>query len=129
MGGVKGHDGRRGFASSFLVSRKPLPPVPGEEPKTEVTTEHTLLMDTSFTAQTYMYSSSFFLTQRLGPLPPPPTPAPDDEHDDEDEEEVVVAMYDFPGTEPHDLSLVKGGEYVILERCDLNWYKARNEYG
>uniref|UniRef100_A0A7N6A4N4 Tyrosine-protein kinase n=1 Tax=Anabas testudineus TaxID=64144 RepID=A0A7N6A4N4_ANATE len=40
------------------------------------------------------------------------------------EEEVVVALYDFPGTEPHDLSLVKGGEYVILEKCDVNWFKA-----
>lgn len=38
-------------------------------------------------------------------------------------------MYDFPATEPHDLSLVKGGEYVILQKCDLNWYKARNKYG
>uniref|UniRef100_A0A7N6BMF0 Tyrosine-protein kinase n=1 Tax=Anabas testudineus TaxID=64144 RepID=A0A7N6BMF0_ANATE len=52
--------------------------------------------------------------------PPPP---------EEEEEEVVVALYDFPGTEPHDLSLVKGGEYVILEKCDVNWFKARNKYG
>ncbi|XP_008289065.1 tyrosine-protein kinase Tec isoform X2 [Stegastes partitus] len=85
------------------ISRKPLPPIPGEEP-----TE---------------------------PRPPPP-PVPldseeedEDEDDDEEDELVVVALYDFPGTEPHDLSLVKGGEYVILEKCDVNWYKARNKYG
>uniref|UniRef100_A0A8P4KBB6 Tyrosine-protein kinase n=1 Tax=Dicentrarchus labrax TaxID=13489 RepID=A0A8P4KBB6_DICLA len=47
----------------------------------------------------------------------------------DDEEEVVVALYDFPGAEPHDLSLAKGDEYVILEKCDINWYRARNKYG
>ncbi|XP_061524702.1 tyrosine-protein kinase Tec isoform X2 [Phycodurus eques] len=44
-------------------------------------------------------------------------------------EEAAVALYDFPGREPHDLRLVKGGEYVIVERCDVNWYKARNQDG
>uniref|UniRef100_A0A7N6AHE4 Tyrosine-protein kinase n=1 Tax=Anabas testudineus TaxID=64144 RepID=A0A7N6AHE4_ANATE len=85
------------------ISRKPLPPIPGEERRR------------------------------------PPPPAPDDDYfdgdnfdeddEEEEEEEVVVALYDFPGTEPHDLSLVKGGEYVILEKCDVNWFKARNKYG
>lgn len=51
------------------------------------------------------------------------------DEDDEDEEDTVVALYDFPGAEPHDLSLVKGNEYVIVERCDANWFKARNQYG
>ncbi|XP_019218836.1 tyrosine-protein kinase Tec isoform X1 [Oreochromis niloticus] len=37
-------------------------------------------------------------------------------------------MYDFPGMEPHDLSLVKGEEYVIVDKCDVNWYRARNKY-
>ncbi|XP_042257629.1 tyrosine-protein kinase Tec isoform X3 [Thunnus maccoyii] len=84
------------------ISRKPLPPIPGEERKEG--------------------------RQRR---PPPPLPEDEDEDDDEDEdkEDVVVAMYDFPGTEPHDLSLVKGDEYVILERSDVNWYKARNKCG
>uniref|UniRef100_A0A671UUL6 Tyrosine-protein kinase n=1 Tax=Sparus aurata TaxID=8175 RepID=A0A671UUL6_SPAAU len=65
--------------------------------------------------------------------PPPPLPPPgdddddyDEDDDDDDEEEVVVAQYDFPGAESHDLSLVKGDEYVILEKCDVNWYKALN---
>lgn len=39
-----------------------------------------------------------------------------------------MAMYDFPGMEPHDLSLVKGEEYVIVDKCDVNWYRARNKY-
>ncbi|XP_062301259.1 tyrosine-protein kinase Tec isoform X2 [Scomber scombrus] len=89
------------------ISRKPLPPIPGEEGK-----------------------------DRKRPPPPPLPPAPEDdedndEDDDEDEnrEDVVVAMYDFPAAEQHDLSLVKGSEYVILERCDVNWFKARNKYG
>uniref|UniRef100_G3Q3W1 Tyrosine-protein kinase n=1 Tax=Gasterosteus aculeatus aculeatus TaxID=481459 RepID=G3Q3W1_GASAC len=81
------------------ISRKPLPPIPEDE--------------------------------RNKKRPPPPLPPGDDEEEqqEEEEEEVVVALYDFPGTEPHDLSLVKGGEYVILDKCDANWYKARNQQG
>uniref|UniRef100_A0AAX7SCI3 Tyrosine-protein kinase n=1 Tax=Astatotilapia calliptera TaxID=8154 RepID=A0AAX7SCI3_ASTCA len=66
---------------------------------------------------------------RRTPPPAPPTPEDDEEDDEEaEEEEVVVAMYDFPGMEPHDLSLVKGEEYVIVDKCDVNWYRARNKY-
>uniref|UniRef100_A0A667YQN6 Tyrosine-protein kinase n=1 Tax=Myripristis murdjan TaxID=586833 RepID=A0A667YQN6_9TELE len=61
--------------------------------------------------------------------PPPPPPAEEEKEKEERRELVVVALYDFPGTEPHDLSLVTGGEYVILEKSDVNWYKARNQYG
>lgn len=61
-------------------------------------------------------------------LPSPPDNE-DGEEEEEEEEVVVVALYDFPGTEPHDLRLVKGSEYIILENCDVNWFKARNEYG
>uniref|UniRef100_A0A3B3ST52 SH3 domain-containing protein n=1 Tax=Paramormyrops kingsleyae TaxID=1676925 RepID=A0A3B3ST52_9TELE len=42
---------------------------------------------------------------------------------------VVIALYDFAGMEPHDLTLVMGEEYVILEKCDVHWYKARNKHG
>ncbi|KAM3857478.1 tyrosine-protein kinase Tec [Diretmus argenteus] len=81
------------------ISRKPLPPLPGEK-------------------------------SRRPPPPLPPTPEDEDGSDeDEDEEELVIALYDFPGAEPHDLTLVQGREYVILEKCDVNWYKARNKYG
>uniref|UniRef100_A0AAX7U1D2 Tyrosine-protein kinase n=1 Tax=Astatotilapia calliptera TaxID=8154 RepID=A0AAX7U1D2_ASTCA len=84
------------------ISRKPLPPIPGEKCKKE---------------------------RRRTPPPAPPTPEDDEEDDEEaEEEEVVVAMYDFPGMEPHDLSLVKGEEYVIVDKCDVNWYRARNKY-
>ncbi|XP_029310449.1 tyrosine-protein kinase Tec isoform X4 [Cottoperca gobio] len=87
------------------VSRKCLPPIPGEERTNE----------------------------RRRPPPPLPPSAEhdeeDDEEDDDEEEVVMVSLYNFSGTEPHDLSLVKGGEYVILEKCDSNWYKARNKYG
>lgn len=62
-------------------------------------------------------------------LPSPPDPDDGEEEEEEDEDVVVVALYDFPGTEPHDLRLVKGSEYIILENCDVNWFKARNEYG
>uniref|UniRef100_A0A8C7MTE1 Tyrosine-protein kinase n=1 Tax=Oncorhynchus kisutch TaxID=8019 RepID=A0A8C7MTE1_ONCKI len=56
------------------------------------------------------------------PLPPPPP-------EEEEQQEVVIALYDFNGPEPHDLTLTKGEEYLILEKCDINWYKARNQYG
>uniref|UniRef100_A0A3Q0RHS8 Tyrosine-protein kinase n=1 Tax=Amphilophus citrinellus TaxID=61819 RepID=A0A3Q0RHS8_AMPCI len=74
--------------------------------------------------------SLLLLLQRRNPPPTPPTPEDDDEDDEEDEEEeeVVVALYDFPGMEPHDLSLFKGEEYVIMDKCDVNWYRARNKY-
>ncbi|KAM6895041.1 tyrosine-protein kinase Tec isoform 2-T2 [Lycodopsis pacificus] len=86
------------------ISRKPLPPIPGEERRKNK-------------------------KQRRPPPPLPPEGDDDDDDDDkEEEEEVMVALYDFPGTEPHDLSLVKGGEYVILDKCDVNWYKARNQF-
>ncbi|KAF7229730.1 tyrosine-protein kinase Tec [Nothobranchius furzeri] len=73
------------------------------------------------------------------PLPPipdnegecrhPPPPVPRDVEEEEEKEEVVVAMYDFFAVEAHDLSLVKGEKYVILEKCDVNWYRAQNKYG
>uniref|UniRef100_A0A3Q2NQ06 Tyrosine-protein kinase n=1 Tax=Fundulus heteroclitus TaxID=8078 RepID=A0A3Q2NQ06_FUNHE len=87
------------------ISRKPLPPIPGEEDNRR---------------------------HGLPPIPQDDEDADEDEDDEEEgtgEEEVVVAMFDFPGLEPHDLKLVQGGEYVILEKCDANWYKARNQYG
>uniref|UniRef100_UPI0037E9B33C tyrosine-protein kinase Tec n=2 Tax=Semicossyphus pulcher TaxID=241346 RepID=UPI0037E9B33C len=88
------------------ISRKPLPPIPGEYRNNE---------------------------RQRRPVPPLPQADDDDddneEEDGEEEEEMVVALYDFRGTEPHDLSLVKGDEYVILDKCDVHWYKARNKYG
>nr|XP_029511377.1 tyrosine-protein kinase Tec-like [Oncorhynchus nerka] len=83
------------------LSRKLLPPIPGEEG-----------------------------TGRSRRPPPPPPPPPVHSPDDgSGVEEVVIALYDFFGPEPHDLTMTKGGEYVILEKCDINWYKARNIYG
>lgn len=57
--------------------------------------------------------------------PPPPPP----QEEAGPQEEVVIALYDFAGLEPHDLTLKKGEEYVILEKCDINWYKARDKHG
>ncbi|XP_048033797.1 tyrosine-protein kinase Tec [Megalobrama amblycephala] len=81
------------------VSRKPLPPVPGDE-------------------------SSGSMARR-----PPPPPPQETQEEAGPQEEVVIALYDFEGLETHDLTLKKGEEYVILEKCDVNWYKARNKHG
>lgn len=89
------------------------------------------MINTSTSVQAFL--SFFLITQRRPPPPVPPTGDDDDDYDedddDDDDEEVVVALYDFPGAESHDLSLVKGEEYIILEKCDVNWYKACNQYG
>uniref|UniRef100_A0A8C6U6A7 Tyrosine-protein kinase n=1 Tax=Neogobius melanostomus TaxID=47308 RepID=A0A8C6U6A7_9GOBI len=88
------------------ISRKPLPPIPGEERR-----------------------------RKAPPAPPKATdestgPEQQQQQEEEvEEEEVVVALYDFPGAEAHDLHLEKGQEYVIVEKCDVNWYKARNKFG
>lgn len=89
------------------ISRKPLPPIPGEERR-----------------------------RKAPPTPPEaqeestgPGQKKQEAEKEEEEEVVVVALYDFPGAEPHDLRLEKGQEYVIVEKCDINWYKARNKYG
>lgn len=82
------------------VSRKPLPPVPEDQ-------------NISCT----------------GRRPPPPPPGETKQEEEEPEEEVVIALYDFEGLEPHDLTLKTGEEYVILEKCEVNWYKARNKEG
>ncbi|KAF4012964.1 hypothetical protein G4228_004402 [Cervus hanglu yarkandensis] len=56
--------------------------------------------------------------------PPPPIPP-----EEENGEEIVVAMYDFQATEAHDLRLERGQEYIILEKNDVHWWKARDKYG
>uniref|UniRef100_A0AAY4AMD2 Tyrosine-protein kinase n=1 Tax=Denticeps clupeoides TaxID=299321 RepID=A0AAY4AMD2_9TELE len=74
------------------------------------------------------------------PLPPipeaegrrkPPPPAPDDVSQEEagPREEVVIALYDFEGVESHDLPLAKGEEYIVTDKCDINWCRARNKHG
>lgn len=56
--------------------------------------------------------------------PPPPIPP-----EEENTEEIVVAMYDFQATEAHDLRLERGQEYIILEKNDIHWWRARDKYG
>lgn len=112
------------FRSSFAASRKPLPPIPAEDGTYGRVTAHSRIPPhaqklTSSRPLTHSPPAPN-LPQHLQPLLPEAC---------DDDEETVVALYDFEGSEPHDLSLVKGGEYVIVERCDVNWYKARNQDG
>uniref|UniRef100_A0A8D2KTG5 Tyrosine-protein kinase n=1 Tax=Varanus komodoensis TaxID=61221 RepID=A0A8D2KTG5_VARKO len=67
----------------------------------------------------FLYCPDLFLR------PPPPVP-PEEE---EEEEEIVIAMYDFQPTEPHDLRLERGQEYTIIEKNDIHWWKARDKHG
>ncbi|RXM27342.1 Tyrosine-protein kinase Tec [Acipenser ruthenus] len=83
------------------ISRKPLPPTPNSE-----------------------------TLEKPRRLPPPPPPIEEHTEDSEEEKEkVVIAMYDFEAVETHDLNLVQGEEYVIILKCDIHWYKARDKYG
>ncbi|GAB1289720.1 Tyrosine-protein kinase [Apodemus speciosus] len=56
------------------------------------------------------------------PLPPLPQELP--------EERIrVKALYDFLPREPCNLALKRAEEYLILERCDPHWWKARDRLG
>ncbi|XP_036889973.1 tyrosine-protein kinase Tec isoform X1 [Sturnira hondurensis] len=57
--------------------------------------------------------------------PPPPIPLEEEDNG----EEIVVAMYDFYATEAHDLRLERGQEYIVLEKNDAHWWRARDKYG
>lgn len=81
------------------ITRKPLPPIPADESKSR------------------------------RPAPPPPPEQEPAAQEAELQEEVVIALYDFEGTESQDLTLHRGEEYIIIEKCDVNWHKARNKYG
>ncbi|XP_061107736.1 tyrosine-protein kinase Tec [Conger conger] len=84
------------------ISRKPLPPIPGNET----------------------------IGKGRRPAPPPPPQGNEEKNSTEEtKEEIVIALYDFEGKEAQDLTLVKGEEYVIVEKSDVNWYKAQNKYG
>ncbi|XP_078073195.1 tyrosine-protein kinase Tec-like isoform X2 [Mustelus asterias] len=61
--------------------------------------------------------------------PPSPLPRNEDEEEEEEGEEMVLAMYDFEALEAHDLNLVKGEEYVLLQKCDVHWWKAKDKNG
>lgn len=41
----------------------------------------------------------------------------------------VKALYDFMPREPCNLALKRAEEYLILERCDPHWWKARDRLG
>ncbi|XP_043547355.1 tyrosine-protein kinase Tec-like isoform X3 [Chiloscyllium plagiosum] len=90
------------------ITRKPLPPTPDDM--------------LSNNPRRYVYKPQ-------SPLPRPEDEDYDDEEEEEEEEEMVLAMYDFEALEAHDLSLVKGEEYVLIQKCDVHWWKARDKNG
>lgn len=84
------------------ITRKPLPPTPDDVLRNNLT----------------------------GTLHKSPSHLPQDEETEEEEEaEVVLAMYDFEALEAHDLSLVKGEEYELLTKSDVNWWRAKDKNG
>ncbi|XP_027631694.1 tyrosine-protein kinase TXK isoform X2 [Tupaia chinensis] len=57
------------------------------------------------------------------PLPPlPPSEVAE-------EKILVKALYDFLPREPCNLALKRAEEYLILEKCDPHWWKARDRLG
>ncbi|XP_069780807.1 tyrosine-protein kinase Tec-like isoform X3 [Narcine bancroftii] len=74
------------------------------------------------------------------PLPPTPEdmihnnhpikkPSSQMDEEEEEEAEAVLALYDFEALESHDLSLVKGEEYVLITKSDVHWWKAKDKNG
>lgn len=122
--------------SLFLtVSRKPLPPVPGDESSGSTVSllirsvwicSEPMLHHMIYVLMSLMSLIGVFCHKARRPPPPPPQEAQEEAGP---QEEVVIALYDFEGLETHDLTLKKGEEYVILEKCDVNWYKARDKHG
>lgn len=42
---------------------------------------------------------------------------------------TVIAEYDYTPMAPQDLELKKDNEYTILEICDANWFRAKDNNG
>lgn len=121
----------------FPVSRKPLPPLPGLEGQstmvTMATKKHSKFWTKSIhhSKKQHIFYTTYNLNQGQALQSAPDNEGGEEEVEEEEEgkEVVVVALYNFHGAEPHDLPLVKGSEYIIIENCDVNWFKARNKYG
>lgn len=80
--------------------------------------------------------SSFIATQPLPPIPSAnepsvkPLPTPRERREPEKKAaEVVVAIYDFVGTEQGDLSLTKGDHLTVIEKHSDHWWIAKNSRG
>lgn len=72
-----------------------------------------------------MFNNLKLFQEKAGrPLPPQPPESPSPSPS-----MTVIAMYDYTPTTTQDLELRKNEEYIILEKSDLNWWKARDAYG
>ncbi|MFT7802187.1 tyrosine-protein kinase BTK-like [Arapaima gigas] len=61
-------------------------------------------------------------TRAPPPHPPRPQPSPPSIT-------TVIAQYDYKPATEQDLELRRGEEYVILEKEDVHWWRARDQYG
>uniref|UniRef100_K7G2B8 Tyrosine-protein kinase n=1 Tax=Pelodiscus sinensis TaxID=13735 RepID=K7G2B8_PELSI len=76
--------------------------------------------------QKYRQCDTQFVQQsKRKPLPSLPQQFPDEC----DENIRVIALYDFFAKGPSDLTLRKSEEYIILEKYDPHWWKARDQFG
>ncbi|XP_072920059.1 tyrosine-protein kinase TXK-like isoform X2 [Hemitrygon akajei] len=77
----------------------------------------------SYPSNVYRVNRPVGVPSRRKPPPPPPD-------DDEDGGEIsVIALYDFCAQEPTDLSVRRYEEYIILQKRDPHWWKARDKNG
>ncbi|XP_039398011.1 tyrosine-protein kinase TXK-like isoform X3 [Mauremys reevesii] len=75
--------------------------------------------------QKHRHDRQFVQQSKRKPLPALPPQIPE-----EYEEKIrVIALYDFFAKGPCDLTLRKSEEYIILEKYDPHWWKARDQYG
>ncbi|XP_059577274.1 tyrosine-protein kinase TXK [Alligator mississippiensis] len=75
--------------------------------------------------QKYRQNRECVQQSKRKPLPPLP-PQASEEHK---ENITVIALYDFFAKGPSNLALKKSEEYIILEKYDPHWWKARDQNG
>ncbi|XP_025934431.1 tyrosine-protein kinase TXK [Apteryx mantelli] len=82
--------------------------------------------EVSYTS-TQKYRRKMQLVQQFKKKPLPPLPP--EALEDYTQKIKVIALYDFFARGPSDLTLKESEEYIILEKYDPHWWKARDQYG
>eukprot|EP00794_Sanderia_malayensis_P007312 gene7313-8130_t len=62
-------------------------------------------------------------------MPLPPIPGDEKVNGSKEDSFKVIAIYDFSAMQPADLSLVKDHEYIIFDKSQPHWWKARDMQG
>ncbi|XP_064404911.1 tyrosine-protein kinase BTK-like [Halichondria panicea] len=78
---------------------------------------------------THTSPSSVGRSSYHSPAEPPPPPLPTRPRDSKPTDFEVIAMYEYPGLERGDLSLLKGQRVTVFDSTREFWWRARDEKG